>query len=1096
MNSFISNTTDAKDDDSALVTDHGITFDLESNVPTSGRRRRLSIHRRLSEVSLSEKVAPETVLPIAFKTISHRIEDQASLHYPNPNLDKKTKELSENTWHTDDIDTLTQTFRTNRSSGLSLQQHTEAYKKYGSNAQSKPPSGLFRKLLTYFFGGFGSLLMVGGVLCCISWKPLGQPPAIANLALGVVLFIVFLAQATFNFVQDISTSKVMDSIHGIMPSECQVVRAGELCVSQVRDLVPGDLVVIDTGTKVPADIRLVECSLDLAFDRSVLTGESKPIQGSTVPDLKGANYLESRCIAMQGSFCVTGTGRGIVVSTADDTVFGQIAKISSQPKKGLTPLQKEVLRFVIMTTGIIICLIVLVCILWGAWLRKDYPDWISVPTLIVDIVSVAVAFIPEGLPIALTTCLVITASVMRKNKILCKSLAVVETLGSVSVLCSDKTGTLTKNKMFVTDSCLGSEILNPYFQDEVSEKQEPIQNIDGIGHIHAVAGLCNSATFDPRTTHLPLVDRAMHSNATDQAILRFAEALAPTGELNMNWTMKSELSFNSKSKFMSRLYENNAAHSNFSCKEVGLTDPLSQYLFTIKGAPDILLSRCSHYLEGSIVVPLQENIRAKVMDIQNSWANQGKRVVLLASRIVNKDKELSKEFWSDPTESSAYLTSLSASRLTLVGMVGITDPPKDDIPEVVSTLRAAGIRLAMVTGDFELTAVAIARLCGIITKDSVDNARMLQDNIEICSQNSNPFEEIDKAIVITSSDIALLSEDEWRVLTKYSEIVFARATPDQKLRIVEQFQAQGHIVGMTGDGINDAPSLKQADVGIAMAEGSDIAKEASDLVLLESFSSMVIALKYGRLVFENLRKTIAYLLPAGTFAELWPVLLNVIFGLPQALSSFCMIIICCLTDCAGAITLAYEAPESNLLLKKPRSVTGERLVDMKLFMHSYFTIGTYYAFTSMLVCFLYFQRKGIPFKNLTLSYGDFGEITSESVANVGESASSVYFVNLVIMQFFNLMAVRTRHLSIFQHPPIMNPLTNNYLAFVAIVFALGVTFFFNYIPWFNKVLGTGHVPVEYYFIAVGFGAVVLLYDEIRKYYVRKYPKSILAKMAW
>jgi sodium/potassium-transporting ATPase subunit alpha len=1081
------NSSTKKEDGSVVVADR-IAFDLESNPPvagafTTGRKHRPSIHRRFSEISLSDKVAPETLLPIAFKTISHRIDDA------NPVTvlvgDNRTKEIANKTYHTLGLEQLAQILSSDIEKGLTTDQYQQSLKAFGLNVQSSPPSGLLRRILLNFFGGFGLLLLTGGVLCIISWKPLGQPPALANLVLGVVLFIVFFAQAAFNFVQDYSSSRVMDSIHNIMPSDCKIIRNGIVQEAEVKTIVPGDVIILEAGTKVPSDVRITRGSLDLAFDRSILTGESKPVSTHASPDKLGHNYMESKCIAMQGSFCASGSGQGIVVDTGDSTVFGSIASISSQPKRGLTPLQWEILRFVLIVVAVIVSLIVLAVILWAAWIRRDYPSWISVSTLIVDLVSIAVAFVPEGLPIALTSCLIITAGAMKKNNILCKSLAVVETLGSVSVLCLDKTGTLTKNKMHVTAATVGAEVL-PLHNDE-----KGFESIEGADHLWTVAALCNSASFDPTTLHLPLHERKILSNATDQAILRFAESLGSNQTLQDNWLQKSELSFNSKLKFMARLHRF-VGTSKDTAASVGMSAPFSHDLFTIKGAPDILLSRCSHYLQGDLPIPISEQQRTQITDIQQKWANQGKRVVLLASRIVARNSSHDDEkFWSDPERANTYLSSLSANNLTLVGIVGITDPPKDDILDVVHTLRAAGIKLAMVTGDFELTAVAIARLCGIVTHEMVDTASDLRPKMLSPDQC-----ELDRSIVLTSKDIDSLETEEWAQLTKYTEIVFARATPEQKLKIVEVFQSHGHVVGMTGDGVNDAPSLRQADVGIAMAEGSDIAKEASDLVLLDSFSSMVEALKYGRLVFENLKKTIAYLMPAGTYAELWPVLLNIVFGLPQVLSSFCMILICCLTDCAGAITLAYEAPEKNLLLKKPRSVTKERLVDYRLFLHAYFTIGTFYLFASMLMAFLYFQKKGIPFSKLTMSYGDLSGIDQTAYNSIGATASSIYFINLVIMQFFNLMAIRTRHLSIFQHPPILNKESRNLLMFAAIAFALGITFLFNYIPWFNRVMSTSHVPVEYYFIAVGFGAAVLIYDEVRKYFVRKYSRSILARIAW
>jgi len=325
-------------------------------------------------------------------------------------------------------------------------------------------------------------------------------------------------------------------------------------------------------------------------------------------------------------------------------------------------------------------------------------------------------------------------------------------------------------------------------------------------------------------------------------------------------------------------------------------------LLTIKGAPEILLDRCTRYTSMSgVAMTLTPAIREKIEHVKDTWSSQGRRVLLLAH------KAMSKTAVKSAPSSAAFETEVlehARSGLTIVGLVAIVDPPREEIPSVIKTLRGAGIRIFMVTGDFALTAQAIARECGIITNpDSLISdatALTLPSTTTDKSPPSTPTHSsftpghFPTTIVLSGSDLLTLSPPQWtHLLTSFTEIVFARTTPEQKLLIVRQLQSlpSPQVVAMTGDGVNDAPALRAADIGIAIGGGSDIAIEAADMVLLESFSSIVEAVRFGRMMFDNLKKTIAYLLPAGSFSEFWPVMTNVMFGLPQVLSSFLMIII-------------------------------------------------------------------------------------------------------------------------------------------------------------------------------------------------------------
>lgn len=1057
---------------------------------------RPGLRRRSSSMSRNV-VASDVMLPIAFRTLSIGVDENLSkreLAKKMPQAQEKEKEgISSSTspapssssqgagieidgfvlpeFHIQPIEKVAAQFETSCTYGLSSSQADEALETYGPNRPSKPPRQFVRRFLMNTFGGFGILLFLGGILCAIAYKPLGQPPSAANLALSVVLFIVFLLSAFFNFWQDWSSSRVMESIGSMIPAESLVLRDGSFRKIKSLNLVPGDIVRFEAGDKVSADLRLINVSADLKFDQSILTGESRPISATTEPDEKeNSNYLESKCIAMQGAYVMSGSGTGIVVTTADNTVFGHIAKMTSRPNNSWSPLQVEILQFVLIIVTVIVILMIATAIFWACYLRKRHPDWISVPTLIVDLVSIAVAFIPEGLPIALTMSLIIVAAAMRRNNILCKSLTVVETLGSVSVICSDKTGTLTQNKMTVSNFAVGGQTFD---SDDVDDAPIPC-----ITQLHAASVLCNSAKF---------VEGEVTGNATDKAALLFADGIRTVQNYLPRWNIIYKLDFNSKNKFMGTLVEP-ASRSDKELEDELDYDSDADYLSYIKGAPDILLPRCSSYIgpDGEIEV-LTEVEQQNIADIQARFSESGQRVIVLCRKV------LSKKVFSEsgaPTTDKFAETFLEATThdLTVIGLLAITDPLKQDIPYVIKTLHEAGVRVFMVTGDYAVTAAAIAKDAGIVSTDYPDYFEQLAAHTTNCEQT---------ALIISGPQLATLNDNHWARLCEYQQIVFARTTPEQKLRIVKELQKRKFSVGMTGDGVNDAPALKQADIGIAMGNGSEIAIEAADLVLLDSFSAIIQALKYGRLVFDNLKKTIVYLLSAGTYSELWPVLLNVFAGLPQILSSFLMIVICALTDCFAAICLAYEAPEMEILKRPPRSISGERLVNWKLLTQGYFICGTWECFCSMTMAFWYLQRQGIPFKDITLSFGNLpSNLDPDYVAAKENEASSIYFVTLVIMQFFNVLAVRTRFQSIFTHPPLFNKQTRNIRLFFSLIFSIAVIFFFCYIPWFQQVILTTRVPVEYFFLPAAFGFAWLCMDELRKLISRRYPKSFIAKVSW
>ncbi|KAF9184051.1 hypothetical protein BGZ51_003587 [Haplosporangium sp. Z 767] len=1079
--------------------------------------------------------------PIEFRSLSIHVTDTQRSNKTgeftrDPNKDKKDQDFSAEAdfFATVDFHKLSLAeidLRFNSSNDQGLQQ-VEAQRRLQANGpntlDTRRPSYL-KKILGYLFGGFCSVLWVGVITFLVCWQPpLSNPPNPTNLALALLVVFVIFLQASFSAFQDFSTARVMSSIIDMIPADCIVLRDGQLIKIPATTLVVGDRVHLSLGNKVPADLRLVQASNDTRFDRAVLTGESDAIEATTLST--DDNFLESKNIAFMGTHVVQGSCVGVVVLKGNDTLMGRINKLTSGRKEKKTIIHQEISRFVKIIVCLTILLATLILTVWAAWIRRAYPTFLPTATLLVTLMGCVVAFIPEGMPVCVSLTLLMIARRMRENNILPKALTTVETLGCVNVICSDKTGTLTENKMHVTniafldhESTPEEASINMMKGTKPGSFPQPDDNAHSLAlrQLQMATLLCNNAKFDSETMNLPVAERSVLGDATDSALLRFATQVSDTSSLAPCFERTHEIPFNSRNKWMMTVYRGSIGQpevirtlfgSEMACSSKITSEKETQLVF-IKGAPDVLLPYCTSFLAASSnsPQPLSDDWKAELSRIQQSWSRRGQRVLILCkSRFIPYFAETSASSGSNGLQEELTLQGLQ--ELCIIGLVGIMDPPRSEIKDTITSCRRAGARFFMVTGDFGLTAAAIAKQIGLFSSDrepdtyedivdptlkrsKAEYDESFQDHGE--HEVGRPRFREGTSLVLTGTDLAKMSPGEWDLVCAYEEIVFARTSPEQKLRIVTEFQQRDGVVAVTGDGVNDAPALKAADVGVAVVSGSDVAIEAADLILLGGFDSIPVAIRLGRIVFQNLQKVIGYLLPAGSWSEIWPVLINTFFGTPLSLSSFLMIIICCFTDGFPCTALVMEQEEFDLLALPPRNSKKQHLITGRIYLQSYIFIGSIMTFFSNLLFYTYLQEyTGLGFKDLIFTFGeiDFSKlhpgITPHDFNNFYvNTGQCITFVALVIMQWGNVLSIRNRRLSILQADPIREKRRNLWL-FLGMLTSLAVAILVTEVPAINRVMLTNPVPIKYWLLPIPCAFAVLFVDEVRKLLVRCFPKMI------
>ncbi|KAM8927797.1 sodium/potassium-transporting ATPase subunit alpha-3 [Pelodytes ibericus] len=995
---------------------------------------------------------------------------------PKKELDELKKEVSM-TEHKMSVEEVCRKYNTDCVQGLTLSKAAEILIRDGPNALTPPPTTPeWIKFCRQLFGGFSILLWIGAILCFLAYgiqAGTEDDPAGDNLYLGIVLAAVVIITGCFSYYQEAKSSKIMESFKNMVPQQALIIREGEKMQVNAEEVVVGDLVEIKGGDRVPADLRIISAH-GCKVDNSSLTGESEPQTRS--PDCTHDNPLETRNITFFSTNCVEGTARGVVVATGDRTVMGRIATLASGLEVGKTPIAKEIEHFIHLITGVAVFLgisfFILSLILGYSWLEA-----------VIFLIGIIVANVPEGLLATVTVCLTLTAKRMARKNCLVKNLEAVETLGSTSTICSDKTGTLTQNRMTVAHMWFDNQIHEADTTEDQSGASFDKSSPTWVA-LARVAALCNRAVFKAGNDNIPILKRDVAGDASESALLKCIELSCGSVKHMREKNKKvAEIPFNSTNKYQLSIHETEDPNDN-------------RFMLVMKGAPERILENCSTILVQGKEQPLDEELREAFQNAYLELGGLGERVLGFCHYYF--PEELHPKGFAFDTEDLNF----STENLCFVGLMSMIDPPRAAVPDAVGKCRSAGIKVIMVTGDHPITAKAIAKGVGIISEGN-ETVEDIAARLNIPVSQVNPRDA--KACVIHGTDLKDYSAEQIdEILQNHTEIVFARTSPQQKLIIVEGCQRTGAIVAVTGDGVNDSPALKKADIGVAMGiAGSDVSKQAADMILLDdNFASIVTGVEEGRLIFDNLKKSIAYTLTSN-IPEITPFLLFIMANIPLPLGTITILCIDLGTDMVPAISLAYEAAESDIMKRQPRNPRTDKLVNERLISMAYGQIGMIQALGGFFAYFVILAENGFlpshlvgirlnwddrTCNDLEDSYGQ--QWTYEQRKIVEFTCHTSFFVSIVVVQWADVIICKTRRNSVFQQG-----MKNKILIF-GLFEETALAAFLSYCPGMDIALRMYPLKPSWWFCAFPYSFLIFVYDEIRKLILRRHPGGWVEKESY
>jgi len=885
--------------------------------------------------------------------------------------------------------------------GLTAAEAGERLAANGRNELPHPRRGSpVRRFLAQFTDLFAVVLLVASVITALAYL-LGRPRDVGNLQLAIAILAVVLLNAVIGFGQEYMAERTAEALRAMVPHRARVLRDGEPAEIPAAELVAGDLMLLAAGDAVSADARMIAAH-DLAVDNSPLTGESRPAVRHAEPVAADTPRLDAGNLVWMGTTVTAGTGTAVVTGTASGTEFGRIFRLTAGTEAGRSPLQREI---VIMARRVALAAFALGALLFAVRL----PAGDSLVGTFVFSLGVMVACVPEGLPATLSVALAIGVRRMARRHALIKKLVAVETLGSTTVICTDKTGTLTRAEMTVQTVWAAGRT---HAVSGVGYAPEgTVEDPGPVREVLRVAALCSDARL------LPPDDghgwRVLGDTTEGALLVAAAKAGVDVAAEREAEPRTAEFPFDSVRKLMTTLHTVDGRTRAY-----------------VKGAPQELLTRCARIRTPDGDAELDEDARRGVREAGDAMARSALRVLAVAVR----DVPGARPYGQDATERD----------LTLLGLVGMLDPPRPEVVDAVGACHHAGIRIVMVTGDYALTAEAIARRVGIIAGPAPRT--------------------------VTGADLDALDDAGLRtLLADPADVLFARVKPEHKMRIVAAFEDLGEVVAVTGDGANDAPALKRADFGVSMGEsGTDVAREASVMVLLDdSFASIAAAVRLGRSVYANIRKFLVYLF-SHNVGELVPILVATFAGFPLVPISAVQILAIDLgSDVLPALALGAEPPEPGVMDVPPRRRT-ERLFSGAL-VRRFLFLGAIQAAGATAAFFWPVLASGLPFDAFTADTPVYREAITMTQAAI------------VVSQFFNGLTVRSGRQSVFRLGLLSNPqLVAAECVGVAIMCAI------SYAPPLQALFHTAPLSLTDWALLAGFGVVLLVADEIRKAVLRRF----------